>query len=199
MVFSGISERGASGYSIHPICAVSDRLTGYQDLSKAYFTIEGEGASREALVELFQRLGNPVEVISSEMKVKYHAAAVFASNLVAGLYDIAAGMLEECGLSEEFSGQALRPLFLGNTKKIAALGAAPALSGPVERADDATVKKHLDALSGEQREIYRLLSGQLVKLAKQKNPDREYDNVLSILREEEPVSQETRGRKGMGK
>lgn len=64
---------------------------------------------------------------------------------------------------------------------------------------DATVKKHLDALSGEQREIYRLLSGQLVKLAKQKNPDREYDNVLSILREEEPVSQETRGRKGMGK
>lgn len=148
MVFSGISERGASGYSIHPICAVSDRLTGYQDLSKAYFTIEGEGASREALVELFQRLGNPVEVISSEMKVKYHAAAVFASNLVAGLYDIAAGMLEECGLSEEFSGQALRPLFLGNTKKIAALGAAPALSGPVERADGCYSEKASGCLIG---------------------------------------------------
>lgn len=40
MVFSGISGRGVYGYSIHPICAVSDKLTGYHNLSKVYFTIE---------------------------------------------------------------------------------------------------------------------------------------------------------------
>lgn len=184
MVFSGISERGACGYSVHPICAISDKLTGYQDLSKAYFTIEGEGDFKGELVELFQRLGNPVEVISSDAKVKYHAAAVFASNLAAGLYDIASELLGECGLSETFSRQALCPLFLGNAKNIATLGAVSALTGPVERADTETVEKHLKALSGEQKEIYRLLSGQLVKIAKQKNPDRKYEDMERILQSE---------------
>ena len=42
MIFSGIGQKGARGCSVHPICAVSDKLTGYQDLSKAYFTIEGK-------------------------------------------------------------------------------------------------------------------------------------------------------------
>lgn len=183
MVFSGISKRGACGYSIHPICAVSDKLTGYRDLSNAYFTIEGEGASKKEFVELFQRLGNPVEEISPEMKVKYHAAAVFASNLVASLSEFASEMLKECGLSEEFSEKALQPLFLGNAKKLADFGAVKALTGPVERADVETVEKHLQVLEGETKEIYRLLSKRLVKIAKRKNPDRKYESLQEILQE----------------
>ncbi len=181
MVFSGISERDACGYSIHPICAVSDKLTGYQDLSKAYFTIEGEGALKREFLELFQRLGNPAEEISPEAKVKYHAAAVFASNLVAGLSEIASEMLKECGLSQEFSERALQPLFLGNAGKIAEYGAAMALTGPVERADAGTVEKHLQVLEGETKEIYRLLSKQLVNIAKRKNPDRDYKSLQEAL------------------
>ncbi len=181
MVFSGIGKRGACGYSIHPICAVSDKLTGYRDLSKAYFTIEGEGNSKKEFVELFQRLGNPVEEILPEVKVKYHAAAVFASNLVAGLSELASEMLKECGLSEDFSDKALQPLFLGNAKKIADLSAAAALTGPVERADAGTVEKHLQALEGETKEIYRLLSRQLIKIAKRKNLDRDYESLQEVL------------------
>lgn len=178
-IFSSISERGARGCSIHPICAVSDKLTGYQDLSKAYFTIEGEGV--EDLAELFRSLGNPVEEISAEQKVKYHAAAVFASNLAAGLYDIAAGLLKDCGLSEGFSDKALQPLFLGNAENIATQGVTRALTGPVERADAGTIEKHLAALTGEEREIYWLLSRRLVDVASEKNPDREYAGVWMLL------------------
>jgi len=180
-VFSGISLKGAYGYSIHPICAVSDKLTGSQDLSKAYFTIEGDEKYLQVFLDLFHGLGNPMEVITPEVKVKYHGAAVFASNLVAGLYETASRMLKDCGLSDEFSGQALLPLFLGNAENISSKGVTRALTGPVERADLETVEKHLQVLAGEEREIYRLLSQQLVKIAERKNPDRDYGGLKDIL------------------
>lgn len=180
-VFSGIGLRGACGYSIHPICAVSDKLTGSQDLSKAYFTIEGDETYLSAFMELFRGMGNPIEVIAPEQKVRYHAAAVFASNLAVGLYETAACMLQDCGLSEEFAGRALLPLFLGNAEKIAEKGTTDALTGPVERGDLETVEKHLQALNEEEREIYSLLSRRLVDIAKRKNPDRDYKAVEAAL------------------
>ena len=179
MIFSGIGQKGARGCSVHPICAVSDKLTGYQDLSKAYFTIEGKDVAD--VEELIRSCGNVVEAISAEDKVKYHAAAVCASNLVAGLYDLAAGLLKDCGLSESFAGHALQPLFMGNAENVVSVGAVRALTGPVERADITTVEKHLVALEGEEREIYRLLSRHLVDVAKQKNPDRDYCKLSMLL------------------
>ena len=179
MVFSDISEKGARGCSVHPICAVSNKLTGYQELSKAYFTIEGKDVGD--LAELLGRCGNPVEYVSAAGKVKYHAAAVFASNLVVGLYDMASGILQECGLSESFADHALQPLFKGNADNIIAAGVTQALTGPVERGDTETVEKHLAALTGEEREIYRILSHHLVGVAKRKNPDRNYASLSMCL------------------
>ncbi len=179
MIFSGISSKGARGCSVHPICAVSDKLTGYRDLSKAYFTIEGNDV--EDLEHLLCNCGNPVERISAENKVKYHAASVFASNLVVGLYDMATGLLQECGLSEEFSNYALQPLFLGNAENIGCNGAISALTGPIERGDVETVEKHLAALGGRERDIYCLLSQKLVEIAVQKNINRDYRELIMIL------------------
>lgn len=186
MIFSGIGNMGARACSVHPICAVSDKLTGYQELSKAYFTIEGNDVADVA--ELFRNCGNPVEEISAEKKVKYHAAAVYASNLVTGLYDMATQLLESCGLSEAFAEHALQTLFTGNAEHVAACGSARALTGPVERADCETVEKHLASLTGEEREIYRLLSKRLVLIAERKNPDREYEKLKMLLetQKEEP-------------
>lgn len=178
-VFFDIGSKGARGCSIHPICAVNDKFTGYQNLSKAYFTIEGEDVAD--LAELLRSCGNLVEPISAEKKVTYHAAAVYASNLVAGLYDIAAELLQKCGLSEAFAVHALQPLFLGNAANIASEGLVNALTGPIERVDFETVKKHLDALDGDKKEVYRLLSRRLINLAQQKNPSRDYCELCSLL------------------
>lgn len=182
-IFSSISERGARGCSIHPICAVSDKLTGYQDLSKAYFTIEGEPV--EDFAELFRSMGNPVEEISAEQKEKYHAAAVFASNLTVGLYHTATELLKDCGLSESFAANSLRPLFMGNATNIVNKGAVEALTGPVERADKGTIEKQLAVLTDPQREIYRLLSQQLLEVAAEKNPDRDYEPLKMLLEQSE--------------
>ena len=94
---------------------------------------------------------------------------------------MAAGLLKECGLSENFAGQALKPLFMGNAENIAANGVVQALTGPVERADAGTIEKHLTSLEGDAKEIYRLLSCRLVDVAKQKNPDRDYRELSMLL------------------
>lgn len=187
-VFFDVSKKGARGCSIHPICAVSDKLTAYQNLSKAYFTIEGTDV--EDMRELIAGCGNQVELISAKQKVKYHAASVYASNLVIGLYDIATDLLQECGLSKDFSKEALLPLFTGNAVNVANKGAVQALTGPVERGDASTVTKHLEVLEGEKREIYVLLSRRLLHVASMKNPNREYDDVNMVLEDEKGIGNE---------
>lgn len=181
LVFSGISQKGARGCSVHPICAVSDKLTGYQELSKAYFTIEGRDC--QDLLELILSMGNQAELIQADQKVCYHAAAVFASNLVVAVYESATDLLKQCGLSEAFSAHALQPLFRGNAQGILERGTIQALTGAVERADETTIAKHLAVLGKEEREIYRLLSLKLVSIAKAKNPCRDYTLVEKVLDE----------------
>lgn len=43
-VFSEIDQMGAFGYSIHPLFAIHSRSQSYQEISQAYFTIEGAEA-----------------------------------------------------------------------------------------------------------------------------------------------------------
>lgn len=184
-VFSGIGQTGASGCSIHPLYAVNSRLQSYQGISEAYFTIEGAKEYVAFWKEFFERLGNPVKVIGTEKKVLYHSAAVFASNFVAGLFETAVSLLLECGFDREGAQCALRGLFLNNCRHVADEGAQTALTGPIERADTKTVEKHLDALWGNEREIYIRLSKALVMIAEQKHPDRNYSELEQLLLEAE--------------
>lgn len=182
-VFSEISQKGAFGYSIHPLLAVSDKFQSYQNFSSAVFTLEGAKEKRETVAELFRQCGNPVEFLTADGKEKYHAAAVMASNLVTALSYAAESMLLECGFSKESAAKALTPLFLGNARAVAEKGAVHALTGPVERLDVETVEKHLKALDGREREIYRLLSLYAVELAEQKHRDRDYGDLKGRLKQ----------------
>lgn len=180
-VFSGIHKRGAYAYSIHPIFAVSDKLTSYRDLSNAYFTIEGDKERLEEMTELIRHLGNPVSVIAADQKIRYHAAAVFASNLVTGLYGMASQMLCDCGLDAEFAEHALKPLFSYNASNLCAQGMAASLTGPVERADIQTVEEHLEVLTPQEKQVYTQLSKQLIPIAEKKNPGRDYEALKELL------------------
>ena len=77
---------------------------------------------------------------------------------------------------------ALEQLFIGNAKNVVDSGTVGALTGPVERADDGTVYKHLSQLNDNDREIYRLLSKELIDIAREKNPERSYDALENILK-----------------
>jgi len=183
-VFDGISERGAYGYSLHPFFAVSSKLESYKEISKASFALEGDSEYLRDMQKLIAELGNPVYIIERAHKVKYHAAAVFLSNHVVAAAYTGGKLLKECGFDDDFVKNALQTLFIGNCEKIAALGAVDALTGPVERGDTATVRKHMETLGGNERALYANLSAQLADIAKQKHPSRDYSNMEILIKSE---------------
>ncbi len=162
-----LREAGAAVASCHPLYAVSSRFDCWQELARAWFTLEGDDAAVETLEGLLGCCGNHVARIPADQKTRYHAAAVMASNLVVGLYETAARELATCGFSPADAERALAPLFLGNAEHIAADGVAASLTGPAARGDVATVDAHLSCLCGDTKQVYELLTHVLYSIAGQ--------------------------------
>lgn len=180
-IFSGITEAGAFGYSIHPMYAISSKTKSYREMQKCFFTVEGDEEWGNEICRFIRLLGNDCVLLSTENKTKYHAAAVFASNLVNGLYGSAVSLLEDCGFENKQAERALVPLFMGNASHIAEDGPVAGLTGPIERNDTTTVKKHLNVLDANEKHIYISVSGAVLALAEQKYPDRDYSEMKKIL------------------
>src|SRR5574344_1746080 len=144
--FPSIEQAGASGYSVHPLFAISDRYQSYRELADVFFTLEGSTDRLASQQEWLKSTGLHVQIIPAAAKMRYHCAAAIASNQVVALFAESQQLLLDCGFSAEAAQQALTPLFLGNARHIAADGPTAALTGPVERGDAATLKLHLAAL-----------------------------------------------------
>lgn len=184
-VFNNITDHGAFGYSVHPLCAVSSKENSYKNFSDVFFAVEGSDEYRDRIIEWLRAMGNPVSGIASDKKVLYHAAAVFASNLGVALYNMAAGILADCGIEADTATKALSGLYLGNCQNIVNQGAVKALTGPVDRNDITTINKHIKALDGDALEVYKKLSMELIKVASLKNPDTNYNELMQILAEKQ--------------
>lgn len=182
-IFSGISEAGAFGYSIHPMYAISSKYESYKELDNAFFTVEGHEKYAKAICSVIQSLGCDCLQIAGQDKVKYHAAAVFASNFVTGMLALSSRLLMECGFDEESARRALVPLFKGNATSVAEKGPVEGLTGPVERCDLETIKKHLSVLTGDELAVYITVSESLVKVAREKHKDRDYSDLSQMLKE----------------
>ena len=160
---------GASVYSVHPLYAVSSKYDTYKELGQAYFTLEGSADHLQEMKDMLQGAGCKVIVMDSENKSLYHCGAVVVSNLVTGLYSLGVHILENCGFEEKDAQKALIPLFLGNT-----------------------IEKHIqsiqnisDAKAGaDLMKIYLLLSEQLLAIAGEKHPERDYVNVAEVIDDE---------------
>lgn len=182
-IFSNIENYGAYAYSIHPMLAISSKYNSYKDFQKAFITIEGNEKFKDYFVNLFQSLGNKVGVISSGNKVLYHAACVTVSNLVLALINKGVNFLEACDFTSEDALDALFPLIENNLENIKSRGVIDSLTGPVERGDLYTVEKHCEVLNDDDKELYKLLSKELLEVAKIKNENRDYKKLQKYLEE----------------
>lgn len=187
--FAGIEKTGASGYSVHPLFAVSDRYSTYKELPGVFFTLEGDEDRIGEVAELIGSLGNPVRIISGEDKTMYHCAAAAASNLVCGILDMSFDLMERCGFSEEDARSAMGALIRGNVEHVLEVGTAEGLTGPIERNDVDTVRKHIECLKGsdtaQEREMYKTVSLRLTDMASERHCDRDYSPMRKLLEERE--------------
>lgn len=180
-IFSGVSEAGAFGYSIHPMYAISSKTESYKEMGQALFSVEGDDRYLTQIRDFITSMGNECVILSGCDKVKYHGAAVMASNLVTGLYSMAGKLLMECGFTAEQTEKALEPLFLGNAKAVSERGAVESLTGPIERNDIDTVVKHMNALSGNEKRAYIALSKGTLEVAEKKHPNMDYTELRRLL------------------
>ncbi|WP_396136466.1 Rossmann-like and DUF2520 domain-containing protein [Clostridium sp. SHJSY1] len=182
-VFSNIESHNAFGYSIHPMFAISDKYNSHKNLKKAFITIEGHNKHIDFFKDMFQKLGNKTKIITIKDKAKYHTASVVVSNHVIALVDEAICLLHEYGFNEKEAIEALTPLINNNIANIGVKGIIQSLTGPVERNDSETIEKHLNCLNKDDRELYKLLSKKLLKIAKIKNKDKCYENIENMIGE----------------
>lgn len=180
-IFSDIEQCGAFGYSLHPLFAIHSKQTSYQDLSNTLFTLEGNKEHLSDMQTLIERLGNRVQIIPTEAKTKYHAAAVFASNHVVALAKVAIDLFQECGFSNDDALAAIAPLMQGNVSHILETGPVDALTGPVERNDVTTVEKHISCLPEQYETLYKELTKVLISIGQEKRPDEDYEPLTTTI------------------
>src|SRR5437763_16482749 len=101
----------------------------------------------QAAEALAQDLGLRVFHIPSKAKPIYHASAVFASNYFVVVEAVAQRLLRHAGLSDAEAWQALRPLVEGTLEDLSRQEPMAARTGPVERGDGATMRRHREGLT----------------------------------------------------
>lgn len=143
---------GADGcFSLHPLQTLPHERT---DLEGAPAAVAGSTAeAREAATGLAVALGMiPFEVREAD-RVAYHAAASMASNFLVTLEQSAAELLG--GIGVENPRQVLAPLVRRSLENWISDG-PEALTGPIARGDEATVRRHREALSDRQPRLLPL-------------------------------------------
>lgn len=180
-IFSDINRYGAYGYSIHPMFAISDKHNSYKSLRQAFITIEGHYKYEDQILKYIKSLGNDALIINKNKKILYHAASVTVSNLVLGLINTGIKHLKECGFEEDTAIKALYPLISFNIENIKKNGIVSSLTGPIERGDVDTIKCHCEELGDDDEILYKLLSKNILGIAKAKNEGRDYKIIENYL------------------
>jgi len=136
-----------------------------------YFSLEGNRKGLDVGKRLVRDLGGRAFVVRAEDKPLFHAACVFVSNFLDALVDAGIELCKEVGIERAMAYRVLEPLIQQTLKNIAKQDTAQALSGPIERGDVDTVRKHLAAITRRRPELvqlYEALAGQTLALAARK-------------------------------
>jgi len=145
------AARGSLAFSLHPLQTFPGPDTPVAGLPAA---IAGSSEEAERFAEsLALALDMRPFAVPEERRAAYHAAACVASNFLVALEQSAAGLLAASGI--DGGRELLAPLVLSTAANWVEQG-GDALTGPIARGDEATVKRHLEALAETAPELISL-------------------------------------------
>ena len=166
---------GADG-SFHPLKSFADPALAARTFEGTPVAVEGRAWRR--LERIARSIGGaPFRVRG---KAAYHAGAVFASNYLVACFDAAVKLLVKAGLKRRDAARVLLPLAKGTVANLEAVGLPAALTGPVERGDVGTVRRHC-AVAGP---LYAALGRACIAIAREKGSidDRSARRLDAIFR-----------------
>lgn len=138
------------------------------EFNQVPLVIESENdLNLQLLHDLASKLSNHVFELDSTAREKLHISAVFANNFSNFMFSCAADLCKKF----EIPFEVLKPLILETGKKIQYMTPLEAQTGPAKRNDLQVIEKHLNELSGDQKEIYQLLTAAISKTYQPKEND----------------------------
>lgn len=174
---------GAEVGSLHPLLAAAP---GTDSLAGNWAAVDGTDVARDRLTALARDVGLHPFHVPEDQRVRYHAAASLAANGAVALASLAAGVLGQVGLPPAQALAALLPLLSSALAGLERVGLPQGLTGPVARGDVEVVRRHLQALAGDEAEAaYRALSLHALTLARgigEASPAA-LDDIEALLRE----------------
>lgn len=161
---SGAMPAPPNGFSLHPLKALPPVGTS-SDLKDALLVFEGRHL--EIARQIADAIGARFAQIAPEDKPRYHAGAVFGSNYVAAMLDIAERLIGIDNARDDIV--ALAQSAIANWR---AHTDDRRFTGPAARGDEAVIERHIEALRDDPQvqEIYKLLAAEIARaiLARQK-------------------------------
>jgi predicted short-subunit dehydrogenase-like oxidoreductase (DUF2520 family) len=110
--------------------------------------VGGDPMAAEHAATLARSLGMTAIEISDDQRPLYHAAAVSVAGHAIALLHQASEMLQRTGFNEAQARRALAALMASALRNLQDGSPAEIITGPIARGDSATVRLHLEALSG---------------------------------------------------
>ena len=154
--------------SAHCLLSFADPATALRQLAGTPCALEGDPVAVTALEPIFESLGTRCFALAAQHKLLYHAGAVFATNFLPVLQDLAQQLWQRSGMPADLATQLNATLLRNAVDNLLALGPMGALTGPAARGDKALVQRQGEAVAQWNTtagEAYRALSQLAAQLA----------------------------------
>lgn len=114
------------------------------------------------LEKLATKISKKVFIIDSDQREKLHLGAVIVNNFTNHLYSIGKEICDK----NDVPFEVLLPLIEETTRKVKTMAPLDAQTGPAKRNDRKTIEKQISQLTGNQKEIYKIITQSIVETYK---------------------------------
>ncbi|RJG00844.1 Rossmann-like and DUF2520 domain-containing protein [Noviherbaspirillum sedimenti] len=169
-------DQGAATASIHPIRSFAAPERVVQDFAGTWCGMEGDQRALAVLDQAFSAIGAQLVPLQADAKIHYHAAAVFASNYLVTLLDVATQSYGRAGIAPDVALQMMAPLVRETMENVFRMGPEAALTGPIARGDMATANAQWHAVTAANPahgELYRQFMQLTAELAARRQPPKQ--------------------------
>ena len=189
---SAIKTANCATASMHPLQSFPDAESALNSMNNVCCYYEGDSAALEKVKDFINDIGLMPVLIEKHAKTLYHIVGVTACNYLSALMDAALESGELANIDRDTMWQSLFPLVSSTLGNINRNGPSAALTGPIERGDIETIKRHVNSLLEIDKNlstipaIYATMGKQTIKLALKKQSISE-DTAKKLLVELEKL------------